>query len=397
MRKQDLDASRQARLVPVIEHPGAYALVPPPTPFSIPVTGAENNLMAAYRALGAIAEKSKLVPNIRLLTRTLDRHEAVLSSQIEGTHTSDDQLFEYETTGDDEGMPVDVRVTLNYVAALDKGVQAVGVGNKAITKSLIQELHRTLMQGVKDYKDIPGDFRLIQNRVGGLRIYDARLVPPPADKVQECLDDLVNFLQYENTGVAVVPLVIRMAIAHAQFEAIHPFRDGNGRVGRLLLPIMMAAEGYPSLYISGFLKTNQREYYDSLLAVQTKGKWDRWLRFFSAGVIEACNDTSAMIDSLVSIRGLWEQQVSFLRSDASGRKLLDLLLESPVITVNHVCKRLLISFPAANSAVQQLEKIGILTPNDTKRNRVFVAKEIIQLLMTGKPVLSDNNVRGHRP
>ncbi len=134
------------------------------------------------------------------------------------------------------------------------------------------------MEGVKEYRDVPGELRTIQNWIGSGNIYDASLVPPPPNQVSPCLDDLMSLLQYQPNGVAVVSIVVRMAIAHAQFEAIHPFRDGNGRVGRLLLPVILAAENYPPVYLAGYLKSNQLSSYDTLLAVQTRGEWQAWAR-----------------------------------------------------------------------------------------------------------------------
>ena len=384
MKRSDLSPEHQKRLVPVPERSGAFALVPPPTPTLVPLVGIENEVLKAHEALGLIRQLASDLPNPNLIARTLDRREAVKSSQIEGTRAEVDDLFEYEATGDDEGLSADVRVTLNYVKALDVGLQAVRqAGTPAITKSLIQELHRILMTGVKAYQDIPGELRTIQNWIGSGNIYEASLVPPPPDQVSPCLDDLMGLLQYQSEGVAVVSIVVRLAIAHAQFEAIHPFRDGNGRVGRLLLPIMLAAEDYPPVYLAGYLKSNQRSYYDTLLAAQTRGEWQVWVGFLARGIIESCTEAATMTRQLLALRDAWRTRVSALRGDATGRKLVEILIGTPIVTANSVKEQLGVSFPAANTAIAQLVDLGILQTSERRRNRIFVADQVVTLLRRG--------------
>ena len=384
MKRSDLSPAHQKRLVPVPDRSGAFALIPPPTPTMVPLAGIENEVLKAHEALGLVRQLITDLPNPDLIARTLDRREAVKSSQIEGTHAEVDELFEYEATGNDEGLPSDVRVTLNYVKALDLGLQAVRqVGNAAITTSLIRDLHRVLMEGVKDYRDAPGELRTIQNWIGSGNIYDASLVPPPPDQVSPCLDDLIGLLQYQPDGVAVVSIAVRLAIAHAQFEAIHPFRDGNGRVGRLLLPIMLAAENYPPVYLAGYLKSNQRRYYDTLLGAQTRGEWQAWVRFLARGVVESCNEAAEMTRRLLALRDEWRQRVASLRGDATGRKLVEILIGSPILTANSVKEQLGVSFPAANTAIGQLVALGILQASERRRNRIFVADQVVALLRRG--------------
>ena len=350
----------------------------------VPLAGIEHEVLKAHESLGLIRQLITDLPNPDLIARTLDRREAVQSSQIEGTHAEVDELFEYEATGDDEGLSGDVRVTLNYVKALDVGLAAVRqVGNAAITKSLIQDLHRVLMDGVKDYRDVPGELRTIQNWIGSGNIYDASLVPPPPNQVSPCLDDLMSLLQYQADGVAMVSIVVRLAIAHAQFEAIHPFRDGNGRVGRLLLPIMLAAEDYPPVYLAGYLKSNQRSYYDTLLGVQTRGEWQAWVGFLARGIVESCNEAAEMTRRLLALRDEWRKRVASLRGDATGRKLVEILIGSPIMTANSVKEQLGVSFPAANTAIGQLVDLGILQASERRRNRIFIAGQVVSLLRRG--------------
>lgn len=235
------------------------------------------------------------------------------------------------------------------------------------------------MQGT-DYRDVPGEFRQIQNWIGGLRIYDARFVPPPPAYLKDLLGDLERHLNYQPEGNAFLSVVTRMAMTHAQFETIHPFRDGNGRVGRLLMPLMLAAEGYPPVYLAGFLKSNQRLYYDSLLDVQLQGKWTEWISFMSQAVVVSCNESIQIANALLDMRESWEQKLSHTRRDSSSRNLANLLIGYPVITVNRARELLEVSFVAANNAIRDLVGQGILSEPKSARNRVFVASDVIDLL-----------------
>lgn len=386
MRRTDLSPDRRQLLVPLDSHPGALALVPPPTPTHLQLPGLRGEIARAHEALGRLQASAASLPSPNLVTRTLDRREAVRSSQIEGTGSDIDDVLTFEATGSDEGLPTDVVVTLNYVKALEYGLEKVARdGIRTLTIDMVKELHARLMEGVRGYGDIPGELRTRQNWVGGLRIYDAKFVPPPPDRVKECLEDLVRVLQYApaEEDFYEVPLVMRMAIVHAQFETIHPFIDGNGRVGRLLLPLMLAAEGYPPVYLAGFLKANQEIYYQTLGAVQLKGEWTEWVRFVATGVEVACRESIQTAQELTALLGGWRERISALklRADAAAYRLPDFLIGTPVVTVNQVAEALGIAFPAANRALAQLQESGIVEPlADRKRNRVFAAKEVIDLL-----------------
>ena len=265
MRAADLSPDRRKRLVPVPGplHPNVKALVPPPAPREIDAREVLGPLLAAEGAVATVAAVARRLSQPDLITRSLERREAVLSSQIEGTHTDLTQLLEYEATGSGEDLPPDAPVTLGYVRALDHGLRVVRRdGTKGLTLDLIRDLHRVLMDGtIYPYFEGSGAWRLVQNWIGGGgRIEDAILVPAPTDHLEECLTDLERFLRPDLDSPALLALPLRMAIAHAQFEAIHPFSDGNGRVGRLLPPLMLAAEGLTPLYLAGYLKSNQRMY-----------------------------------------------------------------------------------------------------------------------------------------
>ena len=386
MKKTDLCIARQKLLVPVEGYSGAFALVPPPTPRFIQLTGMHNELIRAHEALSALKTLTEQLPKPDLVMRTLDRREAVRSSQIEGTHSDVNDLLVYEATGSHEGLPSDVLVTLNYVKALDHGLKEVRRinGVDVLTNELIKALHLQLMTGVKDFKGTPGEFRKKQNWIGGFKIYNARFVPPPACKVQDCMNDLESFLQYTpgEEEQMEVSIVLRMAIAHAQFETIHPFIDGNGRVGRLLLPLMLAAEGYPSIYLAGFLKSNQKAYYDALANVQLQEKWSDWVTFFATGFEQAAHESMITARELLALLERWKMAVNALglRSDSVIKRFPELLIANPVVTVKQVKDLLGITFPTANAALAKLKAMGILVQTERQRNRVFMAMEVITLL-----------------
>lgn len=385
MKKTDLSPARQRQLVHLESHPGASALIPPAPPRFIPSKGIIKEVIHAHEALGELRVSTARLTNPNLVTRTFDRREAVRSSQIEGTSSDMNQLFSYEATGSDEGMPSDVLVTLNYVKALEIGLNAVrDRGATAVDEALIKGLHRTLMNGA-DYRAEPGAYREIQNWIGGSSIYQSRFVPPPPGHVPGCMKELIAFLHDtpSEEDMYEVPVVIRMAIAHAQFETIHPFVDGNGRVGRLLLPVMLAAEGYLPVYIAGYLKNNQQEYYDRLAGVQLREEWQAWLQFFAAAVKESVRESIQTAHALSFLLQRWENRLSELkvRSDSAVYRLPQLLIGRPVVTARHVQAELGISFPAANNALVKLAETGILTtPHEQQRNRTFVAHEAIDIL-----------------
>ena len=385
MKTSDLSPARQKLLVPCVDYPGALALIPPPTPRTLDLRGVGDGLYRASNALELLKDLSSRLPNPNLITQTEDRREAVRSSQIEGTNSGVNDLFTYEATGSGEGLPPDVQVTRNYVIALEYGLQNVREnGPTAIDCNLVKELHAHLMDGV-EYNGMLGEFRKIQNWIGGGNIYRARFVPPPPDRVQACMDDLESLLTYSpgEEEQMVLSIVMRMAIAHAQFETIHPFIDGNGRVGRILLPLMLAAEGYPPVYLAGYLKDNQREYYDGLAGVQLRDKWSEWVQFFAYGVEVAVQESMRTALALGGILSRWKEQLAQLRlrSHSVLHKFPELMIGTPVLTAHHAKNALGISFPAASAALAQLEQMGILAqPVKQQRNRIFVAKEVIDVL-----------------
>lgn len=390
MRKSDLSPDRRALLVPVKEHPGRFALVPPPPPGArdlVGLRGLEDKLVKAREALDALQRLSAVLPNPDLVTRTADRREAVRSSQIEGTHSGIDDLLAFEATGSDEGLPPDVHVTKNYVYALEHGLEQVRKsGVSAFSGGLIKEIHARLMEKADSFLGVPGEFRDKQNWIGGGgKIDQARFVPPPAEYIDPCMKDLLDALHYtpEDEDFFEFSIITRMAVVHAQFETIHPFIDGNGRVGRILLPLMLAAEGLPPVYLAGYLKDNQREYYDALAGVQLRGRWAEWIRFFSAGVSVAIQEAMNTAVGLEAIIKKWEAMVETmgLRRQSVLYRFPRLMAGTPVLTANRVKEALDISFPSASAALAKFEEMGVLVQRQPqRRNRCFYAKEVIELL-----------------
>lgn len=325
-----------------------------------------------------------LLPNTDMVTRTLARREAVQSSQIEGSRTQLHELLEYEATQGRDGLPADATVTERYVQALDVGLRTIrAAGSRdALDTRLIREMHAILLQ------DSPaavcaGEYRDTKVWIGAGRIEDAIFVPAPPAYIADCMNELeTSMLRYtpQEDEAWILPLIAQVAIAHAQFETIHPFTDGNGRSGRLLMPLILAAEGYPPLYLSGMLLKHRRAYYDALADVQLRGNWTPWLTLACRAAVTACDSAVAIATDLGILRDRWLSQLSDLRSDATARKLPTFLLGHPVTSVSQVSESFDISFVAANRAIDQLVVRGILTEPTRRRNRVFHAGEILARL-----------------
>lgn len=383
MRKSDRHPSLHASLVRSEGHPNAWALVAPPTPRQLPPTPASGTAIAsAMQSLERLRTATGFLPNVDLVTRTLARREAVQSSQIEGTRTRLDELLEYEATQGIDGLPADAVVTRRYVEALEHGLAAVRPpgSRQALDAGLLRAMHGILMQDAPAALR-PGQYRDQQAWVGTGRIEDATFVPAPPSRVSACMEELdASMLRYapREDEAWSLPIVVQLAIAHAQFETIHPFADGNGRCGRLLMPLLLAAEGYPPLYLSGTLLRQRRAYYDALADVQLRARWEPWLLLLCRAVQEACDGAIAIARDLEAIRARWSDELSGLRSDAAARKLPQYLLGHPVVTVGQVAAALGISFKAANRAVDQLVDRGMLTEPKRRRNRVFHATEILR-------------------
>jgi len=386
MRREDVARDRQPYLVPALGYPHVCALVAPPTPRRLVLERSHDvGFAEAHAALGRLQGTLDRIPNVDMVTRTLARREAVKSSQIEGTRTDLSQLLTYEATHGVAGLPPDVRVTERYVTALQHGLDRVRAnGRGALTLTMLNELHAILMQDEGPAHPI-GAYRVNQAWIGStLRIEDATFVPAPPAQIAGCMEEMAaSILQYapREDEQASLSLLAQMAIAHAQFETIHPYHDGNGRTGRLLLPLLLAAEGYPPLYLSGSLLRARTEYYAALAAVQLRGDWSPWLALLARAVIEACQDSCAIALDLVALAERWETQLQVYRSDSAIRRLPRLLISHPILSVAQAARELGVSVAAANGALNNLLKAGIVSlVNERQWGRVFQATEVLQRL-----------------
>jgi Fic family protein len=308
-----------------------------------------------------------------------------MSSQIEGTQSDLHQLLTYEATHGTRGLPADVRITERYVTALQHGLERVRMGGRAVLDlALIHELHTLLMQG--ESANVPvGAYRETQVWVGStLPIEDATFVPAPPDRVQGCMEEMAaSILKYApyDEEPTELSILAQLAIAHAQFETIHPYHDGNGRTGRLLLPLMLAAEGYPPLYLSGVLLRAKSEYYAALASIQLQGEWGPWLELLARAVVESCDESISIAEDLLALAARWEEELRSYRAHSATRRLPRFLIGHPVLSVQQAAAGLKISVPAANAALNNLLAGGIVTlVNEREWGRVFQAKEVLRRL-----------------
>jgi len=386
MRRAHVAEHRKPYLVPAAGYPNACALVAPPTPRVLPPDLQHQAVFAeAHQALGRLQSALQHIPNADMVTRTLARREAVMSSQIEGTKSDLHQLLTYEATHGTGGIPADVRVTERYVQALQRGLDRIRAGGRAaLNLALIHELHAVLMQDEATGFPV-GAYREDQVWIGSTpRIEDATFVPAPPAQVQGCMDELErSILQYapREDEQTALNILAQLAIAHAQFEAIHPYHDGNGRTGRLLMPLMLAAEGYPPLYLSGALLRAKKEYYEALANVELRGEWGPWRGLLAQAVVESCDESISITEDLLALAQRWEQDLGKYRADSATRRLPRFLIGHPVLSVQQAATGLSISIPAANAALNNLLQADIVSlVNERRWGRVFQATQVLQRL-----------------
>lgn len=352
----------------------------PPEPV-INLISLQGLLSKANQAIGKLDGVSEVLPDSNLLLYYYVRKEAVLSSQIEGTQSSLSDLLLYESN-EIPSVPIeDVEEVSSYVAALEHGLKRVREGFP-LSLRLIREMHEILLSKGRGSNKQPGRFRTSQNWIGGTRPGNAVFVPPPAERLMECLSNFEKYLHLEERTYASL---IDAGLIHVQFETIHPFLDGNGRIGRLLITfflIMMGDIREPNLYLSLFFKNNRNTYYEKLGAVRTTGDWEGWLEFFLTGVIETANQ---VINTSQSISNLFKENKqkidSLKRARVSAHKVHALLQQKAIINVINTAKTVDISIPTARTTLNNLKTLGIVEDaRGSGKQRIYIYKGLIDLL-----------------
>ncbi len=361
---------------------GHWTFLPDPLPprlaFDAPLV---SRLSDAERALGELAGVGRMLPNPHLLIRPFISREAVLSSRIEGTVTKLGQLLLFEAEPDDLRHPADAQEVLNYVRAAEFGLQAIRRGYP-FSWSLIEEIHRVLMEGVRGGEKRPGQLRDRAVLLGraGQTFEDARFVPPCHTRLRPLIDDFVRFLRDERS----LPPVVQLALVHYQFETIHPFNDGNGRVGRLLITLMLCERGIlpePLLYLSAFFEQHRQEYYDHLLDVSRRGAWGEWIAFVATGVAEQSRDAIARSRRLLDLWRQYQHRAAEAVRSPAALRVVDELFASPFLTVNRAADVGQVTRAAAQNTIDKLADVGLIREITGKqRNRVYCADEILRLL-----------------
>jgi Fic family protein len=351
---------------------GYRAFIPVPLPPDPPLAfdaQLATVLAGAGTALGRLDGVAATLPNPDLFVAMYVRREAVLSSQIEGTQSTLDDVLAFEIDPDRPSLPGDIKEVINYINAMGYGLDRLD--SLPLSLRLLREIHERLMTGTRGANKSPGKFRENQNWIGSGRLAEATFVPPPPADMRAALGNLERFL-HDSGGLD--PLIV-CALAHAQFETIHPFHDGNGRVGRLLITFLLCHEKVlqrPVLYLSHYLKQHRATYYDRLMAIRFAGDWEGWLRFFLTGVAEVAREAEQTARQIVQLRESVRQRAQDARMSTSASRLLDYLFKSPVINVNVAAGELEISYVRANALIRDLCEVGVLSEiTGGNRNRIF--------------------------
>jgi len=355
------------------------AFVPDPLP---PALDFNNDLVSilsqADIALGKLAGAAKRLPNPHLLIRPYLRKEAVLSSKIEGTQASLSDLFEAEIGAVQK--TDDIKEVNQYVRAMEYGLRRI----KEFPLSLrfVRELHQILMEGVRGRHATPGEFRTSQNWIGkpGCTLGEATFVPPPVIDMQKALNEWEIYLHQNQK----FPALVDSAIVHYQFEAIHPFLDGNGRIGRLLITLLLVHKevlSLPLLYLSAFFEKHRNEYYERLVQVSTDGQWNDWLTFFLRGVREQATEALTNADKILALKDEYDELIKQHHLSTTVSRTLDLLFQNPYITISRATALLKTTFVTAKRSVLHLEKLGIIKEISGKeKGKIFLATKLLEVL-----------------
>ena len=374
---------------------GSYAaFVPAPLPPKLRWTPRLIRALSnADRLIGKLAGEGGRLPNPHILMRPFVQREAVLSSKIEGTQATLGELLAAEAGVAVDRSPDELREVGNYVVALEHGI--LRLEELPLCVRIIREMHEKLMAGVRGQQATPGHFRKTQNWIGkpGTTFETASFIPPPPNEVETCLAAWEKFLHESE-----LPPLVTIALAHYQFEAIHPFLDGNGRVGRLLITLFLIERKIlpsPLLYLSAFFEASRRDYYEGLLGVSVRGAWNDWLEYFLQGVARMSEDALSWAARINSKMVEWQKQVA---GDSTNMPLrvVELLAANPFITVKGAAKKLEVAFTTAQRAIERLERLGVVKQlGDARRDRVYCAKALLDILDEPAQLVSAEGTKTH--
>lgn len=367
------------------------AFLPPALPPVPPIDMDKLHILhdAANRAIGQLNGVASILPDMPLFLYMYVRKEALLSSQIEGTQSSLSDLLLYEND-EAPGVPIDdVQEVSNYVAAMDHGLNRLKEGFP-LSLRLIREVHEILLSGSRGSSKQPGEFRRSQNWIGGTRPGNAQFVPPPPEHVLDCMSDLEKFIHADTPEI---PALIKAGLVHVQFETIHPFLDGNGRVGRLLITLLLCVEGIlqePILYLSLFFKTHRRLYYDRLEDVREDGGWEKWLAFFLEGVKETSIQAANTAREIINLFDEDRDKIERLgRPAGSALRVHQFVQRKPIVSVPSASEQLGISIPTVRKSIHHLVDLGILREVTGKqRGQMFVYDAYLNILNEGTAPLT---------
>ncbi len=360
------------------------APLPPEPPLSLGLAG-QDLLEKANRGLGRLDGLSLILPDTSLFLYMYIRKEAVLSSQIEGTQSSLSDLLVYESEHL-PGVPVDdVEEVVNYVSAIELGLRRIRSDDFPISLRLMREIHGQLLSGGRGSHKNPGEFRRSQNWIGGTRPGNAVFVPPPPDRVIDCLGSLERFIHDE---FGRTPTLIKAALAHLQFETIHPFLDGNGRLGRLLITLILCDEGAltePLLYLSLYFKENRETYYGLLQEVRETGVWEKWVNFFLQGVIATARQAVQTAREILALFEADQKRIQQLgRAAGTAHQLHQVLQRKPIISISDAAKRSGVSSPTVARAFERLAELEMVREvTGKKRNRLYMYAPYLALVTEG--------------
>lgn len=367
---------------------GYKAFIPNPLPPNPPLNIDSETieiLSKADTALGRLSGMSEALPNPDLFVAMYVRKEAVLSSQIEGTEASLEDVLEYESESRPKTLPNDVAEVVNYVKAMNHGLSRMK--ELPLSLRLIKEMHAELMKGVRGQEKTPGEFRKTQNWIGpkGCTLTNARFVPPPPHDMIRAMGDLEKYM-HSKFGY---PLLIECGLMHAQFETIHPFLDGNGRIGRLLITFFLCHEEIlkkPLLYLSHYFKANRMEYYDRLMGVREDAGFELWIKFFLRGVKEVAEEACQASYKIIGLRDSDRKKIAEVYKESSKAVLFhEKMFTRPIVSIKDIADLMNTTFPTANDVCNKLIKLGMLKEITGKeRNKLFAYKSYLDILKSAE-------------